>query len=546
MLRMLAALVLLAHCGGEDHSPVAFLTLNGMTVLTRARPHPLADPIIGDGRRMFSGAHMRDERAHKREWRFDTVPMKIEEAMALRAMIKGEGDLWAFDEAAIADALFSGKVLGALASPVAVATLRPGVGADAATSGDDAKFTAATNAGAIAMDEGATNDSAVGDTQGDQAFWSMTDGTATDTSTHKYVGTGSVLLDFDATVNSTRGGAVRNLGALATSTQYAASCYVKLTAAGGGGETDARFHLASNGTPVTGSNVVKTLVLNEWVRVENILVTADGSSTSVSLHVEEDTIDSGMAFAIDAIQIETNDYSTSYIAALSTRAAGRLDYDGTYMSKAVAGATINAWVRNTQANAQISPTIARFGDASAGTKQRMVLFGRRASGNLQLEVRASSTVSSIESTHSWDGSWHMVTGVFRQKPADGTSHLELYRDGVSVQTGTIAAADLPDFSDTDEIFVGYQGTSGQGYWAGPIDDLQVLPYPASADEIAAWFARATPAVTIPLLEAAGDFLEENALLVHSRVDGSRIVGEDDGTGTWLNNKVVVSFTLLEL
>lgn len=78
------------------------LTLNGIEVpITQASRAQLT---VGKESRAFNGTHRLGRRGLRREWRFTTGPLALEESAALRGLVEGRGEHWAFEDTQYSDA----------------------------------------------------------------------------------------------------------------------------------------------------------------------------------------------------------------------------------------------------------------------------------------------------------------------------------------------------------------------------------------------------------------------------------------------------------
>src|SRR5205814_5024569 len=75
--------------------------------------------------------------------------------------------------------------------------------------------------------------------------------------------------------------------------------------------------------------------------------------------------------------------------------------------------------------------------------------------------------------NTWDGAWHLVTGVY-----DGQNHI--YVDGVEVGTGATAVASA--YGNGDLNFGSYD-TSGNFGWQGGLDDIKIFGTALTAQQI---------------------------------------------------------------
>jgi hypothetical protein len=508
---------------------VAFLTLNGMTVPVKPGTVQRDHEELGTRRRAFDGTLRSTRRALKQVWQMVTTPQSSSFAKALRGMLLGRGHNWPFD-----DDLYSGKGLAPNGNEVY--TLRT---VDSPADGSTAPLEAYAGNGSVAVDDSTSNVSVRKDTGGDpSAQYTLVDCTHAADATNYYIGSAAVSLTFSAVVNAVRGSVRRTmLNNAASSTDYSASCWLKSTA----GAT-VRVAIWDNSDAVYGPFQVVTLPAGVWQRVEDItILTGSPGVHQLRLHIEEDTIDSGEQFTLDAIQLEAKAFTTSYVT--TTRANGQLIYETDMFAGCSEGITLAAWTTgpnllNLAAGGEVVEVYTNGGSSDVRIEQPS-----SATNALRLVVRdAAGAGFDLTELSAWTGAWRHVAAVIRTNPDSGDNTAELYLDGVLVQSSTSTVLPTPNL--LDRVSIGsVKGTGGR--LNGRIDEALVLPYPASAEAIAALAARTDAMPSLPLMEAMGDAIGCSVVSVEGEI--TRNTYRDRGVGgVWQNNAESVAFVLHEV
>jgi len=97
---------------------------------------------------------------------------------------------------------------------------------------------------------------------------------------------------------------------------------------------------------------------------------------------------------------------------------------------------------------------------------------------------------------------------------------------------------------TGVIGVGCLPAAGSVEYNGPIEDLIVMPYPACADQIAAWAAVTEAMPDAPAMRAEGSFDQRASVSVLGEVTGQEFIEAAIG-GVFYDNSSDLSFRLLE-
>lgn len=505
---------------------MSFLTLNGWAPGPRSGTVSRSEEVIGKDTSAFSGRRLRPRRAIRNLWEATTKVATRAEQEALRGLLLGIGDHWPLDTSPYP----SGKGLINIAAVVADLELAVAPG------GGDAVFEAKKFIRAVRPAPATTNIADDRDLQG-KTFVVVAAASQADDSTNFINGTGSREITY--TASGTTSEVYRNvLASPSALTTYTAALYVR-----GNGSTDTiRFTLEEAGGG-SGALVDVTLRDAEWNRVENITLTVGPGAGAVELHVKETIIDSGAVFALDGVQVEQRESSTTFKDSASARAAPSLSYPAAFLALGNQGLTISCWTRGPNLS---DPTggdrvLALVGDL--GVFNFVALVADSGTDNLKLVSQKDGTEFVILTTTGlWDGAWHLITGVVRFTPGQ-LAEKTLYVDGVQVDSDSsgLGLPSLPVMSG-GEVYIGNAG--GADAWNGPIEDLSVLPYPAAPAQVLAWASETAQLPDTPTVRAGGDFDPRPS------VDVVPIFIEQDSTeaaiaGTFHNNSGSTKFRLRE-
>lgn len=500
---------------------MSFLTLHGLTIPV-AKGGDGAPDDIGSRERAFSGALLTDRRATKETWKFRTAPVNAVDADRIRRVIRGEGQYWPFDTD-----LYSSKGLPA-STGAATATLLSCTAADASPV-IDGKFT-----GSVTVSAASENILDADSRDAENAptgYWAVDGAAIAGSTTHKWHGTKSVTCTTSAAVNSVFGG-LKTLGYPAAGNaghRFFGSVYVKCVTAG----LSVTIQLKDEDTSALGTARTYTLTdANTWYRCAADILIGGVDTTTIGIYVLEGTVDSGMYFACDGFQLE-KDRMTAWVD--GTRASSEhLDY--AWPAQDDSDFTINCWVR-----APIT-----------GGLQRIVTFGSAAAWSTSIVTLSIHTAGNAYVSHYHDTvntplssvaipGWMamtMLTVIGRRVPKTGEHGLELYINGV-YDNGASPPV-LMHTSLADLVEVGQRGVAD--HFGGWIDCLQVLPYGATAAQIAAWYARTSEFAGLPRLDAEGAFTLQPSETVEGVVKGGAYAGFMDN-GVWTAAGRVLDFEL---
>lgn len=512
---------------------MAFVRLNGWQIAVARNTPRKSHDVVGGSTRTYGGRRMTQRTADKLRLSLRTTLLRQEEAEALRQLMLGKGDVWGFDDGDF----YSGYERGA--PDTDGATLMQYAAADGAPVVTDARWPGA----GVQVDPPSSNESGVGDTEGDAANWTVVnDAAASDVAAHAWVGDGCVRIDLTAPASiGVRAKITRQLtsGGL-TGETYVASCYLKALA-----DCAIRTRLRDGTNAIDGNTVSLSLVADEWVRVENLKVTVGAlTGANLILELEETVIDTGAIFVVDGIQLEKRVSTTAWMGAGESRTAGVPEYDATFMQKAKQGFTVACWTRG--ANPETGASCWIFTLKEGAT----VIAGARTSSGGE-EVIFTTIGQAVgahvqTATGVWDADrsdWHHVAFVFRRRNSAGLPGKEIWRDGVLVASLGVDEDQIPRVEDIESLFIG-ENPSDTQFWSAPIDDLQVLPYAASPGQILGWQSMTQAMPELPDIAVEGDVLPGGTLLMEgdpATADG----GTAQHGGAWRNNMESVELEIVE-
>jgi len=223
------------------------------------------------------------------------------------------------------------------------------------------------------------------------------------------------------------------------------------------------------------------LPLGQWVR---IVATKDGSPDTLAgggfVYIWVDTDNGECEFAYP--QVEAKPFATSFVD--GTRATGGLEYPGSVLP--LDEATLICWVKAHEGSTDQRRDFWAINN-SVSSDDRLILsrnitgsgwgFHFRLAGGSQFELRHNVPL---------DFGWHMIGFRYRYNASSDRYDLALIFDGDIVATGTSANAGI-----LKNIYRLY--SDGNHYAANClIDELLILPYAASEEEIVSWYEAQGP------------------------------------------------------
>ncbi|HOB44446.1 MAG TPA: LamG domain-containing protein, partial [Bacillota bacterium] len=226
-----------------------------------------------------------------------------------------------------------------------------------------------------------------------------------------------------------------------------------------------------------------TPVGDGWYRIE--FVTAENDIVRGPSHYWIDSAPAEILLAYP--QKEAKPFATSFVD--GTRTAGRLSYPKSLVA-GLNALTVAAWTSGPPYWASGNKYLVAA--QTSGTGPYGDLFALRqpwSSNQISLWVRNDANSSAAEPSYSnvWDGNWHHIVGVINKFPQPGRQPIELYVDGELVASNSNVNA-VPDLSNIDETWGVQVGNwRAWGQWNGLIDELLILPYAATEEEIKGWY-----------------------------------------------------------
>lgn len=514
---------------------MAFLTLNSWTVPIKRGGSYSIDRVV-DKTPMFDGSPATMLSATTRRWQFETGILTARDAEGLMGMLNGRGEHFRFTEDAYSTTgthSETSSYVYAVTPAVDLQTVAKDVYNEATGEleskyGDGSLWPSSATTNLLPADSRDAENAPTG--------FSVTGGSTLSAGTVYIIqGTKSLKCVTAAAANS--GFKTNNATGLTGGNTYTGSCYVYATEV-----LNLRMTLDDGvGTTTYDFNTIAAA----WVHVEATR-TIDGGSTTlaIQIHNKDNNVKN---FWTDMLQIEENSFATPWVD--GTRAAINLDYGSI---AALSGSlTFCAWARmaTTIGNASNNNVILRADTTSAEYKD-VIIFRRSASANnLYLQFSrdddSGSSNSATYSTTPWDDEWHHVAFVL-YADNDAVPYAALYYDGTRV--AEIAAPSyFPQlYGSPSHCYIGHN--NGSSVFDGRLNEVLVLPYALSDDQIAAIAGRSTQLPALPRLEAEGDFnmaSDYQPEIVEGLVTRENFVGSVD-SGTYYGYNRRIMFDLLSV
>jgi len=143
------------------------------------------------------------------------------------------------------------------------------------------------------------------------------------------------------------------------------------------------------------------------------------------------------------------------------------------------GITISVWARPAAVT-----TWARFVDFGNGANSDNIYLSRNGTTtNLTYShYRGSTSAGAVTATGAINlNEWQMYVAVM-----DASGNVTLYRNGLPVQTGTIAQ--MPNILVRNNNYIGESNWADDAFYSGLMDDVQIWNYPLTADQVADLYA----------------------------------------------------------
>jgi hypothetical protein len=512
-----------------------FVTLNGVTIPT-AKGGEVAPEEIGETMRSYDGTTMRERRAVKRRWRFRTVPVDVATATALRGLIQGLGHYWPFTSddnsegglaASTSTAVDIVSSTGADGDAVEIAYTAPATYSSAVAGGTGAAYLSGSSSNLLSSDE--SDMEGAGD-----SGWNAI-GTGVDANTilpdtdHYWESSQSLKITTGTPAQSAN---TTSNPSISSATDYTGSIFLK----GASGGESVKVQLVGDVGGVF-ADTTFTLQANKWTRCAST-GTSGGSDTTVILRILNST-GSAQTWYQDGAQVEALNYPTWWLDGGTSRAADSqlLVPSGFLTSSNARGFTLNCWASGGLNTAAAAMAIELFGD-SINNRFRQRINSAQAYSHI-MTVSGSNTASYAGGTHV-PGAWNMMTSVYDRDAAT----LKWYLNGTLVDTVT-SVDDFPIEDMTTSVAIGSGNVAGVVHEGG-IDEVQVLPYPATAALVTGWYNSGTsPSISLPRPYLSGDCVRGDEIKVAGTVTRETYTGTIQNAA-WDAAARVIEFVLAEV
>ncbi len=520
---------------------MSFMRINGWVVPVLDGSPSVSPEIIGHKGRAFDGTMLSDERAIKRVWRGSSNQLNELAAKALECILQGKGFCWPYDTD-----LYSHKGFGPLSSPTPVTTIRNNTAADGDPVLDENGIDEAKFGGALYVHETRSNILTADqrDCENAPTGFESVNGATLSADTSNYWEQTKSLKTVTDLVGSDQEGfrtAAIDPGAGSAGKTYYATVYLKGNSGGEVLEVDVEDTTNTAWGPTT---TVTLTDANKWYRVKAYITIGGSDCRAMKIRVLEQAPDSGYTYFADGLQIEEGGYPTSWFD--GSRGGGTIEFDSSVFASFCHDMTVSAWVKGWTANPSAQIEFFQADDDSENNV--FSLYRASSSNNLVFFTEPASGTGGDSLTYAtspWDDDWHMVTAVLRRNAESGENIKSLYFDGSLVGSSNPAVNTLPACTDFTRLTMG-KGRGAGSQWQGAIDDLQMLPFAASADLVTAWYNMAKAMPNFPNFYVDGDIMPDNELEVLARgvVEGSKFVVAKTG-GVARNNNRLVSMKIEE-
>lgn len=480
----------------------AFFCVNGVNM-------PIADGSLKRSQdvgptttRALDGTAIQHASAHKIVLAGAVPPSTPMEGAAWAGLLTGRGHVFHFDADGSALDIYSARGLYPDGTPVVAfrrSTAPSGTGAlstddiDVATHYDVPKFgTACLHAGLAATNLLTANQADGTDTSATTAGFTSRAGAGTSTLTSstskKYRGTHALLCEASAHV------------AVGWETDAYAG-FMNLIYVG------SVFLLASSGTPTVdvwvrdesqgtdGTKIRVTLSTTVWRRVEVMHSTGGAADPHSMKLIVETAGTTGDGFYADELMLVAaiNGSAGPWVAGGASRNATSLIYTLTDL-KPTDDFTIMMWIRHQTAAAGAhgydDMVVFQLGDSITNA---ILMDGLGGDDRLSISSATPATTDVPYLSPAWQ---HIVV-VCRRDPPAGAGNVQTYTDGVALATKTCV---LPVFTTTPMLSIGCDLAAARVF-EGMIDEVVVVPWAMSAEQIAGWYARVFS--SLPRLDVSG-------------------------------------------
>jgi len=496
---------------------VPYLALNGVTIPT-AKGGVIDVAKIGESRRAFDGTLIRERRAVKRKWSFQTKPITELRALSIVGLLQGKGFYLPFD-----GDLYAKNGYGYTGSISQVAS----TAADGALVYDEnGAPQTKSGIGAVSADGAQVNmlSASMSQPSATTGFSMTGGGSFALNATHRFAGSNSIAVTTAAAISSGIVNSTPVAGVLNAS--YTASAYIK-------SPNNVRFILWDFANNVLSDMSVVPVSGTTWKRaVATITTPAAGSTPQLGVYAVTPTAVS-FTFYIGGLQLEQTLTTNSWIIGGASRTATSLQYPANPCGPQ--GCTINWW----QTPPVSSPRYAFSAWEGAGNQQIAIYAPSTTELNCRVKV-GSYDVTKQAFGLTYIAGWNMMTVVFRSQPKTGEYNWMAYQNGV------LKGYDSLDAMPLSSLVAFYVGSNlGANPSRTRLDEFQVLPYPVDSNTITGWYSGGGSVGATPYISASGDALHDTSVNVVGQVSRVETVSFADANG-WQQGGRVVSFTLEEV
>lgn len=500
-----------------------FLQLNRWAVSVEDKSAQRSWEEIGSRGASLGGTARDQVVARKRVWEGRSTILSPEDAAALLGLLHRRGDRWSFNSGTTSSkgriATSAGTVAAVaqtIAESVAVERTIPKLGAGCA-----AIYGSASNILSANQSNVETNTT---------GFAAVDTAALTRDNAQHWQGGWSLKVVTSGAANSVQGGVQVDV-ACAGATAYTASVYLR---AASGTPTVEVLWQDDKGTTSTIRNV--QLSATAWKRVE-VSGTTHGSAATLSLLVLEGIADAGITFWADGLQVEATSFATPWVAGNDPASTAGSLYCTLGELQADDDLTIMCWTRG--APSGTDGYIIWVGD----TATDCVYLKSTAAGALLLSLLHDGSAGGMSASKAsaWDGAWHHVAGVIRRDPRTGSHSAMLYYDGAEAAAADATIGATPPDLIAPTMYVGTDYT-GALPLNGFVDELVVLPWAATAAQIAAWYAYEFS--DLPYLSASGRFIGPVSVNALPELAGYTLV-QAAPDGTWAQDAAQLGIRLRE-
>jgi hypothetical protein len=424
--------------------------------------------------------------------------IRREEAMAIQGLAQGRGDSWPFDADSSSLDTYSSK--GLAASTTAGLSLVQAMSVNVPTGfGSGTTTLPKVGDGCGGFFDGVTNlwDENVRDgtdaLDNETGFAVVAGGAMLSSSTEAWEQSRSLRI---TTVAAADGARTSNKAA-ASSVQHAASVFLKTNS----GTLDVDVYLRNETTAANGTTETVTIDSTTWTRVLVLSPASVTATDNLSLYMlKASSGGAGLVFYADGFQLEARSTWTDW--ANDTRAATQASWVTLWLRPGADDLTVMWWGTGPVTADAASPSVVwHLGDSS-----NYIQMNEQSDGyEIEAVVDGSSTTVS-DAIGGVALSWAHQAVVLRRDPQAGSSVCEYYRAGSLALSGSLTLPVLPSLT---ALWVG-SDSSASNQLNGYVDDLVVLPFGLTSDQISDFAARTTAWPNPTVVEVSGETIAPDA------------------------------------